>query len=73
MEKGYKTILEPKKCEHYRVFLNSIRYCLIKNIPCLCEKYGFENIKTHTVHGPYSDDVIYLCDGKLEKKSKEKK
>jgi len=58
--KQYKVIPEPKKCEHYRVYSRSIGYCLTKDIVCLCKKYGFENIKKYTVHGPYSDDVIYI-------------
>ena len=67
MEILYKAVIEPKKCEHHRNYLRSIGYCLKKDIACLIEKYGFENIKTHTVCGPYSDDVIYLCDGLEEK------
>jgi len=60
------------KCEHHRTYLSSLGYCLKKDITCLCKKYGFENIKTCTVQGPYSNDLIYLCDGKLEEKLNEK-
>lgn len=56
------------KCEHHRIYLGSLEYCFKQDIACLCEKYGFENISEYTVKGPYSNDVIYFCDGnKLEK------
>jgi len=70
--KQYKVIPETKKCEYCKTYLGSIKYCVKKDMVCLIEKYGFKNIKTYTVKGPYSKDVIYLCDGKLEKNQNER-
>ena len=60
------------ECKNYRNYAG-LGYCLETDIVCLIVKYGFENIKTHTVIGPYSNETIYLCDGKLEKKLIDKK
>ena len=53
---------EKRDCENYKVF-NEVGFCETKDILCLCNKYSFENIKKSIVPGPYSEEIIYHCDG----------
>ncbi len=63
-----KIISKEKHCPNHGLWSRTIGYCKTRNIVCLCNKHGYENIKIYTITLPYDKtEDIYSCDGKLPK------